>query len=142
MGMAVTEAMVSQAMKGKRHDRLTRLWSVGSRTHQFVRLYPVRLQLLQAADDARLAIVQRVQRVSRRIVCGNVRISAYHLFPLWMAPKPLSERRLVFPRRRPSPGDDVRLENESARRAVPYSQLRVHHCRILLDFRSLEDPLR
>lgn len=68
-----------------------------------IRLFhPVRLQLLQATDDPGLAIVQRVQRVSGRVICGNVRISAYNLFRLRMAAEQLSERRLVFPRRRPS----------------------------------------
>jgi hypothetical protein len=34
---------------------------------------------------------------SSGIVRGNARLSADHLFPLWMVAKPLSERRLVFP---------------------------------------------
>src|ERR1017187_4625023 len=111
-GMAAPEAMASRTMRGKRHyDRLACLWPVGPRPGQFVCLYPVRLQLLQAADDAGLALVQRIQRVSRLLVCGDVRLSADHLFLLGVAAKPLSERRLVFPQRRPSAGNDVRLED-------------------------------
>jgi hypothetical protein len=49
---------------------------------------------------------------SCRAFCGDVRLSAHHLFPLRLVAKPLSERRLVFPRRGPSAGDDVRLENQ------------------------------
>ena len=38
--------------KGERHERRnTSLWPVGPRAHQLRRLHPVRLQLLQAADD-------------------------------------------------------------------------------------------
>jgi protein-S-isoprenylcysteine O-methyltransferase Ste14 len=50
--MAVTDAMVSQAMKGRRHERVISLWPLGPGTRKFGGLYPVRLQLLQTTDDS------------------------------------------------------------------------------------------
>ena len=109
--MAATDVKISQAIKGRRHERVISLWPLELGTRQFGRLYPFRLQFLQATDDPRLAIIQRVQRVSGGIVCRDVRISAYHLFSLRMAAKSLPERRLAFPRCRTSSGNDVRLES-------------------------------
>ena len=50
------------------------LWPVGSGRRQCGGLHPVRVQFLQAANDAGLAIVQRVQRFPRGAVRRNVRL--------------------------------------------------------------------
>src|SRR3990172_6704189 len=75
---------------GAHHERRnTRLWPVEPCHRQLRRFHLVRIQLLQAADGPRLAIVWRVQRLSGCAVHGDVRLPADHLFPLGLAAEPL-----------------------------------------------------
>src|SRR3546814_205944 len=98
-------------------------------------LHPLRLQLLQAANKARLALVQRLQRLPCRSVYRDVRLSSHHLLPLRLAAEPLSKHRLVLARLRASARDDLRLGGQPSFRAVPYPELRLHRCRLLADRR-------
>src|SRR5262249_36549814 len=113
-----------------------------SRARQFGRLHPVRIHVLQTANEPRLAFVRRIQRISRRPIHRNVWFSTYHLFPVGMAPEPLSKYRLVLARRRPSFGDDVRLENEPTCGTLPYSELCFHRRRLHPDLGGLARALR
>src|SRR6266496_2858049 len=128
--------------RGHRERRRTRLRPVEPCDRQFRGLHSVRLYLLQAADAERLALIRRVQCISGRAVRGDVRLSAHHLFPLRMATVAISRRGLVLARCRPSPGDDVRMEGQSARGPVPYSEFRLHRRGIRADLGRLESAVR
>src|SRR5262245_50839124 len=75
--------------------RSSGLWALVAGDHQLGGLHLLRLQLLQAADQARLALLRRLQRLPRRAVHRDVRFSVDDLSPLRMAAEPLSRRRLA-----------------------------------------------
>src|SRR5215510_5904890 len=96
-------AMITPVVKGMRHDfRIARVWPVEPRHRQLGRLRLVRLQLLQAADRARLALLWSIQRVPGGTVHRDVRLSAHYLLPFRLAAEPLSRCGLVLSRRRTS----------------------------------------
>src|SRR5438874_9551443 len=122
--MATT--MIARTNEEKRHERwYARLWPLEPRHRQFRRVHRFRLQLLQADDVARLALVRRLQRLSGGALRRDVRLPSHDLFPIRMAAVAFPWRRLVLPRRGTSAGDDVRLEDESTRGSLPHPQLRV-----------------
>src|SRR5262245_40510368 len=140
---AGTEVMGKTTVKGERHELgHARLRPVGPRHRQLRCLHPVRVQLLQAADGPRLAVLRRVQRVSGGAVRRDVRLSTEHLFPLGLAAVAISGRRLVLARRRTPARDDVRLEDEPALWAVSYFEFRADRRRFRADRRSLARALR
>src|SRR6516162_171433 len=106
--------------------------------YQFGDLHLFRIHLLQAADEARLAFVQRLQRISGRIVHRDVWLSADDLSAIGLAAEQLSERRLVLPRCGAPLGDDVGLEDQSALRALPSAELRLHRRGVHSDLRWME----
>src|SRR5262249_43879331 len=65
--------------------------------HQLGRIHLLRLQLLQAADETRMALVRRLQRLHRRAVRRNVWLPADHLSSLRLAAESLPRRELVLP---------------------------------------------
>src|SRR3546814_87362 len=77
-------------------------------------------------------------------VCSSdlVWVSAHHLSTLRLATEPLSGRRLVYARCRPSSRRTVRLAWKSAFRSVSFAQLRVYRWRLHPDRFGLEDTLR
>src|SRR6516165_10893783 len=109
--------------------------------HQFSDLYLLRLQLLQAADEAGLALVQRLQRILGGAVHRDVRLSADDISAIGMATEQLPRCRLVLPRCRPPFRDDVRLEGQSALWPLPPAELRLYWRRVHPDFGRLEGAL-
>src|SRR3546814_714776 len=74
--------------KEKRDDRKrSGLWPLGPGCPQLCNLHSVRLQLFQATDHAGLALLRRVQRLSRRAIHRDVRVPVDHLPALRMAPE-------------------------------------------------------
>src|SRR5262245_58073073 len=92
---AITAGTIVKGARYERGDDGVRPMGAGDR--QFGYLRSVRLQLLQAADGARLALIQRLQRFPGGAVRGDVRLSAHHLCPLGLAAEPVSRRRLAIP---------------------------------------------
>src|SRR6516164_7454960 len=109
--------------------------------HQFSDLYLLRLQLLQAADEAGLALVQCLQRIPGGIVHRDVRLPADDLSAIGLAAKPIPGCGLVLARRGPLARNDVRLEGQSPFRTVPPTELRVHRRRLHSDLRRVEGAL-
>src|SRR6516162_9869890 len=138
-----TEVMGKTIVKAGRHEfGRARLRPMEPRHRQLRGLHPVRLQLLQAADEPGLAVVRRLQRVPGRAVRRDVRLSAEHLFPFGLAAVAISGHRLVLARRRTPARDDVRLEDEPALRSVSYFEFRVDRRRFRADRRGLARALR
>src|SRR5512139_3936748 len=142
-GTEIIELTGKGIAKGERHEHgRASLWPLGPRPGQLSRLHLVRLQLLQATDDAGLALVRCVQRLSGGAVCGDVRLSTLHLFPVGLAPKPLPRDRLVLPRCRPPARDDVRLADEPTFRAVSYSEFCADRRRLRADRHGVARAVR
>src|SRR3972149_538632 len=100
-------------------NECSRLRFVVACHHKLGRLHLLRLQLLQAADDARLALVRRLQRISCRSLRRDVRFSSHDLFPIGLAPESLSWHRLVLSRCRAPPRGVGRLEGKPALWPLP-----------------------
>src|SRR3546814_531643 len=120
----------------------SRLRTLAPGRDQLRDLYFVRLQLLQAALGPRLALLRRVQRLSRGVVHGDVRLSADDLPPFGLAAEPLSEGRLAVARRRAPPRDAVRLGGEPAFWTVSPPELRLHRRWVHFDLGRVEGALR
>src|SRR6516164_8826524 len=95
MGTAITEASINRIATGEHHERRNARLRLMEPCHcQLGRLHLLCLYFLQAADPARLAFVQRFQRVPGRVVCGDVWIPADDLLPVGMAAVTISQRGL------------------------------------------------
>src|SRR6266567_1238658 len=95
--MVITETTINRTTRGGRHERRRAcLRPVEPCDCQLGRLHLLCLYLFQAADAARLALVQRLQRVSGGAVRGDVRISADDLLPVRLAAVAISGYRLVL----------------------------------------------
>src|SRR6516162_11419607 len=142
VGTAVTGPAIRTIVKGAHHEyRNVCLWPMGPGDRQLACLHPICLHFLQTANGARLAIVRCIQCFSGRTFHGNVRLSAHHLFPVRLAAESISQSRLVVARCGPSPGNDVRLEDESPFRTLPHAELRLHLWRICHGIRCLAGAL-
>src|SRR3954469_10409143 len=98
--MAVTMAAATMTRAKGRVGRDARrnagLWVVVTGDHQFGDFYFIRLHLFQAANHARLAFLQRLQRIPRRAFHGNVWFPVDDLSLIRLAAESLSECGLVF----------------------------------------------
>src|SRR5712691_11898171 len=137
-------ALIRSTGRRKSNDprRHTGLWIVVARPDQLSDLHLLRVHLLQTADETRLAVVWRVQWVSRGPVRRDVWLPADDLPVVGLAAEQIPECGLVLARRRASVGDDVRMESQSALRSVPLVELCLHRRRLRPDFRRLEGTLR
>src|SRR6516225_2698499 len=89
----------TRIIKGSRaHDarRYAGLWPLGAGDHQYGRLRHFRLQLHEAQDTPRLALVWRFFDVHRRAVHGDVRLPADDLSAFGLAYAHLSGHRSVL----------------------------------------------
>src|SRR6516164_9655943 len=78
--------MINRMTRGGRHERRRDgLWLMEPCDRQLCGLHLFCLYVFQATDTQGLALVQRLQRVSGRIVRGDVRISADDLFSVRLA---------------------------------------------------------
>src|SRR5690349_4307281 len=114
------------------------VWIVVARYHQLGDLHFLRLHVLQAADEPRLALVRGVQRVPGRAVHRNVWLPADNLSALWLVADQIPRRGLVLARCGAPVGDAVRLEGQPTCRTLPPVELRLHRWGVRPDLRWLE----
>src|SRR6266496_3082299 len=100
--MVTPDALGTDARETHHDPRHSSLRSVVARHHQLGRLPALRVQLLHATDETRLAHVRDLLRIHHRAVRRDVRVPAHNLLTIRVAYASVSRHRSPWPRLRVS----------------------------------------